>query len=654
MLSRLRRAVHAWNTAPSMQKLQEDIDLLIREKETETKAIATSNSKLEVRRTDHDMAYAQAYTILRGFSRKGLRGCDGSLPGRGDPSRDSILCEIWKEEPILAGAVYSMTAKMAALRWTMTGRRNKSLESARILSRAAVMGGYDWGAYISSGANDFYTTNRGFFTETAKNGDPLTGSLSDIGHIDALNCILTGNSEYPMQYVSMTTGQSLRFRPGEYFHFASMPSPREMDLGAGFCAVDRSLRAATLLMGLHDYDEEKLNNLPPEGVAAVSGLTMQEFQDALEIWRAARERDESLTFPQVLWLLGSQPESEVKVNFNAFSQMPESFDRKTVIEQYVQTVALDFGVDVREFWSISSGALGTAGESEIQHLKAKGKGPGEFITTTERHINGELPEGVDFAFDTQDIEEDANAAAVAKAWVDAFMPIYNLPQGEGKGKTPPEESKANPNPEKPNGAPKLPRPNLPRVDTGDQMTMGGGQPNTPKMAEQVIDKDQFLRLLADKGVLPDYMVYDQRTVIADTDVHNKNFTSEGAGDDITRYEWDRGVLKEVRLPPIVLYSSKKEPSAIQPTISILPEPKLAEELKEAERVLQALREKEAKIMEQHRNIHGAPIPDKEVARGTKVNKKTIHDELERWRSHPILSKYALTAEEEEKLLESGH
>jgi hypothetical protein len=66
--------------------------------------------------------------------------------------------------------------------------------------------------------------------------------------------------------------------------------------------------------------------------------------------------------------------------------------------------------------------------------------------------------------------------------------------------------------------------------------------------------------------------------------------------------------------------------------------------------LDYLREKEQEIVAGARNIHGEPIPEQESVRGSRVNKKTLQDELKRWRDDPILAPYALNVEEEKKLL----
>lgn len=655
IFSRIQRGlsagVRAFNNTPNFKRAEAVIDQMIKDGELKTMEQKEAPvSKLDIRKTSSDVVNPYvAFNMLRSYFSE---NAPNVLPEYGDIGRDIVLADFWRMEPILAGAVYSMSAKMSSMKWNITGPRLKSLKAARMLARATHIRGQDWGSFMSSTAVDFYTTNNGVFWETARERasnsrslNALAAPLADIGHIDSLCCTLTGNTKFPMIYYSEITGQQLRFKKGEYLDFASLPSPRERMLGIGFCAVDRAYRAAKLLFGLHDYDEEKLSNLPPEGVAAVTGLTMDEFMDALILWRKGREADNSLTFPQVLWLIGSQPETQVGLDFIGFSQIPESFNRNDVVNHYVMTLALDFGVDAREFWAISSGSLGTASESEIQHLKAKGKGPGEFISTVERHINGELPEGVDFGFDTQDIEEDATAAAVAKAWVDVFYPLYQGTPADqkGDGAMGRVEETQTPKPPK-KGMVGDQQPKSPQQQPGAVPGAGTQQAGMPgnfgaPAVEQVITKEQLIRLLADKGVLPDYMVNDKRISIEDSDIHIDKHNYE----DDAKFVWENGILKEARLPPIVLGSSAYV--ADEPEVSGFSNV----EDSSYSNIMRYLKQKEGEIFSGVRGIHGKPIPETEVVRGASVTKRTVEDELERWRNHPILSKYVPTKEELEEL-----
>jgi len=578
-----------------------------------------TKSFLDIRKTSSQMMgyYGLLSTSVR----------SNDLPPQGDPSRDIVLSEFWKNEPLLAGAVYSMSAKMTSLSWTVFGRKKEANYFANLFARGASMEGYDWGGFISASAQDFYTTDRGNYWETPRYGNRVYGKLADIGHIDSLQCAMTGSSKKPIFYLSDVTGQSRFFRPGEFIHFSSLPSPREMHFGTGFCASSRAWKAAKLLLGLHDYDTEKLSNLPPEGVAAVSGLTMDEFQDALAIWKASRVKNNSLTFPQVLWLVGQQPNTPVGLDFIGFSQIPESFDREVVVQQYVNTLALVFGVDAREFWPVSTSSMGTAAESEIQHMKAKGKGPGEFVSIVERKLNGELPEGVEFAFDTQDIAEDKQAAEVAKTWIEAFLPLVTGGSAGGP--------KAAMGGQNPLGHPGRPEGNEGQTKfspaggaTSKQLQPPQQDPQQPAKDSGFITTGEFLRLLADRGVIPNYLVKDKRVVVTDSGIAEKEY------DDFVKYRWKEGVLSLERMPMYTVISGTAEPTPP-------PKPVPAENVESVEWLKQLADE----ILEDHRNIKGKPIPEREALRGTSITKTAVQAELERWRKHPILAKYVPTVEE---------
>lgn len=492
------------------------------------------------KQTDADIVVAPMFYHMMSLASK-----VDEIPRRGTTAYSRWIDKLWKEEPILAGAVYSMVAKMQAMNWKVEGGRNNSKRTAEMLARAQYMLGSDWAGFIGSSAIDFYTQDNGVWWDVTRQGGKW-GRMTDLAHIDTRNCIPTGNANVPMYYSSSVVGHTHMYKPGEYMHFASMILPNEGELGLGYCACSRAARAAKLLMALHSYDAEKLQNLPPEGIASVTGLTDREFRQAIRLWLAERKKNNSLTFPQVLWLIGSNPNATVSVDIASFSTIPESFDRQTVVAQYVNTLALCFGVDTREFWAISTGALGTASEAEVQHLKARGKGGGEFITMVESQLNAELPDDVIFKFDTQDIEEDMVSATVAHEWIQAYLPLV---------------------------APAL-----------------GG--------EQIIDAKTFMRLLADKGVVPEWVVGDDRVVVSSYEIHKEEL------EDIVRFIWECGKLSGRLLAEAAPINVRKEELIVN-TELLLP-------------------------------IRGTPIEGAEVLRGARVTGKAIRSEMEIWGTIPEL------------------
>ena len=174
----------------------------------------------------------------------------------------------------------------------------------------------------------------------------------------------------------------------------------------------------------------------------------------------------------------------------------------------------------------------------------------------ERSLHAELTADTTFSFDTQDIEEDMVAASVAKGWVDAYISLLYPPT-----------------------------------------RMEGAEP--------AIDAQTFKRLLAEKGVLPEWAVGD-RMVSIDSDSVHKDLL-----DDIVAFIWnDGGRMIERTL--IDLTSSK-------PVLKQLPA--------------------DTQPLLDGPNIKGVPIADDEVDRGTGLTSTAVNSEMQIWASIPELAEY---------------
>lgn len=329
------------------------------------------------------------------------------IPAWGTRERDRYLRENWRAEPLLAGAVSSMVQKMVSLNWSVTGGRNKVMRFADVMYNAE--DGAGWHVYLSKVVQDYLTQDKGAFTEKA--AEYPGGPVLDIYHIDSGQVYLTGKRNVPNLYVSPINGKEYPLTRDDVFQLVSLPAPAERKFNMGFCAVSRAFKAAKTLLALYNYDAEKLSNMPPKGIAAITGMTVAQVQRAIKLYQDQREAKGQLTFPGLLWLASNV--GDIKVNMTPFSTLPENFDREVVTTLYVYTLALAFGVDAREFWPATvTGA--TKADALIQAQKAKGKGPGELITSLERTFNFQvMPEGVTFQFDFQDDEEDRLAAEIA-------------------------------------------------------------------------------------------------------------------------------------------------------------------------------------------------------------------------------------------------
>lgn len=349
----------------------------------------------------------------------------------GSASRDAKLRKLWVQEPILAGIIYTQQARLSTMHWSITGPQEEAMFYSNILQNAG--NGAGWDTEIKKWAQDYLTQSRGALFEKWRQGK--NGPVVGIAHLDIGRCRLTGDPENPVAYMR-SDGSEVLLSRDHVIHRCSMPSPAEEALGAGTCLVDRAIRAIKLLMALHKYEEDAFDDMPPEGIAAVTGMDWQTLQKALELWRTNKD-SKNLTFKRVLWLCGNPFSTQpMNVNWIPFTQPPMNFNRRDVIDAYVNTLALAAGEDPTEFWLfVHPGA--TKGASMLLHEKGLSKGIIEMARVIERAINWEvLPRGLSFTFDYRDrtaekleLQRQLNAAQV-------IMLLWRWPLGMTRGLIP--------------------------------------------------------------------------------------------------------------------------------------------------------------------------------------------------------------------------
>lgn len=350
------------------------------------------------------------------------------LPVWGDPRRDTELRDLAKQESILSGAFASMTQKMVSLGWTIKGSKNLVRRYSSLLYDAN--DGKGWSDYVAKLTQDFLSLDRGSFTELGRVSRE-SERVEAIWNIDGLMMLLRNDPNFPYWYHG--PGDSRKVSSKDAFRIASLPGPGQQSAGLGFCAVSRAAKAAQLLITLYQYDMDKLSNMPPQGIMAVAGMTDRQLRDALEKYKVSLNQKNSLVYPGVLFLASMG--GDLKVSSVPFATLPDSFTRQEVVQIYVYTLALDFGVDAREFWPAAI-AGATRADALVQAMKAKGKGPGEAISVIERAVNTfVLPPGVDFKFDFQDDEEDSLKAEIdftrAKMITELYGHSAQMVAGEG-------------------------------------------------------------------------------------------------------------------------------------------------------------------------------------------------------------------------------
>lgn len=341
---------------------------------------------------------------------------EGDIAPWWSSQRDAELRVFWRQtgNDILQGAVSSMIKKFKSMNWVVEGPERVAKRYQDVLANAEFEKG--WGALLSPVIEDYLVTDKGAFIEVLGKGDAsgaIEGPALGLAHMDSGRCTLTGDLEYPVLFSNVKTDKPHKIHHSRVIHLVDMPSPNEAMNGVGFSSVSRVVASSQVLLKLARYKNEKLSDLPEAGLLILNNIVPKQWEDAQAGHQKERRRLGHAIWSNVMALFSVDPSKPASANLVSFANLPDSFDERSATEVYINIVALAFGVDVREFWPMSAGPLGTAQETQIQHQKAKGKGIGDLITGIERAINWKvLPESATFRFDFTDDEEDLTKAQI--------------------------------------------------------------------------------------------------------------------------------------------------------------------------------------------------------------------------------------------------
>jgi hypothetical protein len=328
---------------------------------------------------------------------------------------------------ILIGAISSMIKKFKAMNWVIEGPQRVVNRYQRVLTTAEFWQG--WSFWLGKVLFDYLTQDKGGFTELIGAGNPqgaIEGPVLGIAHLDARYCQLTGDIEYPVIFNNPKTEHSHKLHMTRVAHFVDMPSPAENMNNTGFCAVSRVIGSSEILLKINKYKNEKLDDLPEAGLLLFNNVLPERWNDAKAGYNRETRRLGQEHWRNIMTLFGVDPAQPISANLISFANLPEAFNELETTNIYINILALAFGVDVREFWPITSGALGTATESEVMHQKARGKGVGEIISMLERVINWKvMPESVTFGFDFKDDQEDLLSADIDDKRASTIMGMWN-------------------------------------------------------------------------------------------------------------------------------------------------------------------------------------------------------------------------------------
>lgn len=318
--------------------------------------------------------------------------------------RDRYLDNLWKSEGIIAGTLYSMTARFGALPYKVDGPKRAKQRSNDLLHN------FD----AKKWALDLLTCDNGAFIEKIGPGRPdkaLNRNLVlGLSVMDSLQCWRTFDPEFPVIYINPYTAAYHKIHYSRVIMASSMPVNRELARGIGFCAVSRTMRAIQIMRDIEIYKHEKVGGRFKRALGMIKGkgVTAKSINNTLDEHDQKQDSMGLTRFSQIPFLL--VPDGDADILVKDLAGLPDGFNAKEDTDLYVNCIALGFGIDTREIWpATSTGA--TKADATVQHEKARGKGNGDIIQTAERSLNWSgLPDNVTMEYDYTDDEQDLMVA----------------------------------------------------------------------------------------------------------------------------------------------------------------------------------------------------------------------------------------------------
>lgn len=321
--------------------------------------------------------------------------------GTSPVERDRQLREFYPTEPWLAGAVSALAARNAAMSWTLEGPP-RTCDRIQEMLHISDMGD-GWVHMMQRLSTDILTQDNGGFLEVIRDG---SGAFMGLAHLDAAMCVRTGNLEYPVVYTDRDY-VSHKLRWDQVIDFCDFPSPVETMNGMQMCAVSRVLRISQILRDVAMRKQEKLSGRFAGVMHIVSGISMQMIEDAFKKAEETSNNKGRARYQPPIVAGTLDPTATISKETIELASLPENWNEEEAMKWYIAVLALAFQCEYQDLAPLPGGGLGSSNQSQILHLKAKGRGPELWQKIIEHAFNFRLlPQNVTFRFDEKDYEAE--------------------------------------------------------------------------------------------------------------------------------------------------------------------------------------------------------------------------------------------------------
>jgi hypothetical protein len=246
-----------------------------------------------------------------------------------------------------------------------------------------------------------------------------------IAHLDAGQCVRTGNAGTPVLYEDRKS-KLHKLKWYQVIPMSDYPSSIERLNGVGVCAVSRALRLAQIMKSIAVFKDEKIGGRHFKAIHLVGGVSRTELEDATKRGQEQADNKGLMRYMDPIVLASLDPEKPVSVATLDFASLPDGFNYDQEMQWYIAGLALDFGVDYQEFAPLPGGNIGSSAQSAILHKKSSGKGPRVFMRTLiEAFTNyGVVPRGYKMVFNDRNEQEEMEKQEIrTKATEEAVMAV---------------------------------------------------------------------------------------------------------------------------------------------------------------------------------------------------------------------------------------
>ena len=330
--------------------------------------------------------------------------------GIGWRRRDAQLRKFLTEENIFAAALGIICSRNAGFSWTLNGPDRAVTKLQHILETANM--GKGWRDLIVKTTIDLCSQDNGAFWEIVRAGDSERSPLIGINHLDAARCTHTGVHAFPVIYQDMYS----KFHLLPWYNvleLSEMPVPIEGLYGLQYCTLTRLLRRMQSTVNMDVMDYEKSGGLNANSIHLVKGITSKQLKEAIDDARGIAINKGNTRYMDAVVVGTIDPKSDVGHDTIELKTKPSDFDPEVWFKHYINLIAMAFESDYQDFAPLPGGGLGTGAQSEMLHLKSRGKGPATFMNMVSYVLNFlVLPNNTKFVWDEQDLEAEQADAEV--------------------------------------------------------------------------------------------------------------------------------------------------------------------------------------------------------------------------------------------------